>query len=93
MTSISIQKNNVRFFKPLKSFTVSGKEVGFATQYDLKNDKTGKSKTFNFFESTGSEWDVNTLWIYKSDDGFILNVTNSDVTEQQRQNYFDAKTR
>ncbi len=90
---ISIQNNKITYFAPHKSFWVSGKSVGFATTYEVENEKTGKTQIFFFDHSTGSEWDVNTMWIYKSKEGFTLNVTNSDVTEQMKQNYLEAKTR
>lgn len=90
---ISIQKNNIDYNPLTKTFTVSGKETKFATTYDVVNDKTGKSNIFFFDHSTGSEWDVNTIWVYKSVDGFTLNLTNSDLTQGRIDNYVEAKTR
>lgn len=90
---ISIQENNIQYSDLLKSFFINGKDVRFATTYELENEKTGKTKTFEFFESTGSEWDVNTIWIYKSEDGFTLEVGNEEVTKEMINNYLDAKIR
>lgn len=91
MTNISIQKNNVKYSKGL--FIVSGKSVKFDTSYSLKNEKTGKSVKFEFKESTGSEWDSNTIWIYKSSNGILLHLLNDDMTPQHAENYLRAKLR
>ena len=91
MTTLSIQNNNISFSKNV--FSVSGKEAGFATCYKVVNEKTGNSEIFNFVESTGSEWDANTFWIYRSKGGLQLNVSNNDVTPQHIENYLNAKLR
>lgn len=90
---ISIQGNNIQYSDLLKSFFVNGKDVRFATTYELENEKTGKSKTFKFDHSTGSEWDVKTKWIYKSEDEFVLEVGNEEVTKQMMEDYISAKIR
>lgn len=89
---IGIRKNKVAYHKVDKTFTVSGKSVQFGTEHSLLNEKTGVSKEFKLSHSTGSEWDPNTVWVYKSEDGFLLKVSNEDVTEVHARNYLKAKT-
>ena len=91
--NISIQKNKIQFSKLLNTFFVNGKDVKFDTLYMMINEKTGNKKLFSFTESTGSEWDVHTKWIYQSADGYILEVGNEDITQQMIDNYVEAKTR
>ena len=89
---IGIQKNKVNYLKEKNTFIVSGKGVQFGTEHSILNEKTGVSKTFKFSHSTGSEWDPNTVWVYKSEEGLVLHVTNDDVTPEQARNYLKAKT-
>ena len=88
MENISIQKNKVTYYNG--TFTVSGKNVKFATKYSLLNEDTGKSVVFELVESTGSEWDPYTMWVYESED-FQLFVLNDDVTPQHAENYLNHK--
>jgi hypothetical protein len=90
---VSIQRNKVSYDKNNKTFTVSGKDVRFAYSYTLVNNETDNKKDFSFKESTGSEWDPNTIWVYESEDGFILNVKNDDVTPEHAEKYLQAKLR
>jgi len=94
MATIKIYKSNVDYDKSTKTFSVSGNEVPqFGTKHILENEKTGNVAEFDFSHSTGSEWDVDTKWIYKSLSGFLLEIGNEDVTPQHAQNYLNAKLR
>ncbi len=79
------------FNKKDNNFSISGKDVKFASQYSIINEKTGKSKDFDLSHSTGSEWDPTTKWIYKTKCGITLIVSNDDVTKEQADNYLKSK--
>lgn len=89
---ISIQKHGVKYDKARLTFSVSGKLVLFDTTHTIRNEKTGGSKLFIFSHSTGSEWDPNTTWVYKSEDGFTLDVANDDLLPGAQDEYVKAKT-
>lgn len=93
MVQIYIQKHKVKFDKDSKTFSVKGKYVKFATRYELINQKTGNFTMFELVESTGSEWDKNTIWKYENKNGFKLNVGNENVTQSHIDNYLRAKNR
>jgi len=93
MVKIYIQKQNVKFDKATKTFSVKGKGIKFATQYEVINQKTGAFSIFDLVESTGSEWAPSTIWIYKNSNDFFLHVGNDDVTKQHVTNYKNAKLR
>jgi len=77
-----------------KTFLVNGNDVQFDTTYELENMMTGGRRVFHFDHSTGSEWDPNTKWIYKSTDGeYTLEVGNEDVTPAHAEAYLKAKLR
>jgi len=90
---ISIQKNHLTFIPEAKTFLVAGTEVKFGTEHIVVNDETGASMKFLFKESTGSEWDKFTVWIYHSHQGYELHVSNNDTTPEHAEAYFKAKTR
>lgn len=78
--------------KETKTFTISEKDVPFATEYHLVNKTTGNRKLFSFSHSTGSEWDVDTKYIYKSTDGITLEVCNDEeITKKRSEMYLQAK--
>ena len=77
--------------KQNKKFYVSGKDVHFDTSYILVNPKSGGQMEFSFSHSTGSEWDPNTVWVFKGDLGYELHVGNEDVTDRQKEAYLQAK--
>lgn len=90
MKLVSTEKT--KFVKKTNTFHISGKEVNFDTSYKLVNPKTKGSMEFELSHSTGSEWDNDTFWIYKSKCGkYELHVGNDDVTETHRQNYLEHK--
>lgn len=55
---------------------ISEKDIQFDLNYDVVSPHTGVTKKFSFECSTGSEYDPNTEWIYKSDDGYKLHICN-----------------
>jgi len=93
MATIKIYGTSTKYDKSTKTFTVDGRKSKFGTKQTLVNEKTNVSKEFDFSHSTGSEWETDTLWIYKSLDGYTLQVGNEDVTPQHAQNYLNAKMR
>lgn len=89
---ISIQKDNVSYLPKSKTFIVAGTDVKFGTSHILKNEKTGKEIEFTFKESTGSEWDKWTVWIYESlCSKYHLHVSNNDTTPAHADAYLKAK--
>lgn len=94
MTQIIFQHKNMIYRDKIKTFFVKGSAVQFDTSYQVINNDSKKSMQFDFHESTGSEWDPNTLWIYKSKDAqYTLVVGNDDVTPAHAQKYLEAKLR
>jgi len=90
MTTISTEKT--KFDKNTNVFHISGKEVIFSSEYKLINPATKGSMVFNLSHSTGSEWDSNTVWVYKSEcKKYELHVGNDDVTPAHAENYLRAK--
>jgi len=89
----NISTDQCIYNKETKTFTADGRKVQFDTSYTVYNPKTRGKMEFDFKESTGSEWDPKTLWVYKSKEGFTLNLTNEDVTPQHAQAYLEAKLR
>ena len=86
-----IQDSNINYDAKNKSFLGNGKRIPFATSYTLKNKDTNGEMTFDFKESTGSEWDPKTLWIYESKTGYKFILTNEDVTPAHANAYLTAK--
>lgn len=71
---------------------VSEKEVPFDTTYEVISPKTSVQKRFHFKRSTGPEFDINTEWVYKSEDGFEFRVCNDKrMTELAAANYLNHK--
>ena len=93
MAKLSIQNSKIKYDVPTKTFSVGGIGIPFGTKHSLTNEQTCGLKDFDFSHSTGSEWDVDTKWIYKSLDGYTLEIGNEDVTQEQRDNYMNAKMR
>jgi len=93
MAKINIYESKVQYEISTKKFTLDGRKTPFGTKHTLLNEKTGMSKDFNFSHSTGSEWASDTIWIYKSLDGYELHVGNEAVTPQHAQNSLNAKLR
>jgi hypothetical protein len=71
--------------------TISERDVRFDTEYNVVSP-SGNEKVFKFTHSTGPEYDVNTKWIYKSDDGLQLAVCNdADMVKKAAADYLKAK--
>jgi hypothetical protein len=73
---------------------VSEKDAIFDTEYEVVSNLTGVFKRFKFTESTGSEFDPKTEWIYKSEEGYELRICNDvETTRKQAEAYLKAKLR
>lgn len=91
MTRIELKKIPWSFEN--KVITISEKGLPFATEYVVVSPKGGE-KEFKFTHSTGPEFDPNTKWIYKSDDGLQLAVCNdAEMVKVAAKAYLDAKLR
>ena len=94
MVKITLSEINWSFNKETSTILISEKEVPFATTYNVISPTTGAGKVFEFSYSTGPEFDPKTNWVYKSDDGVVLSVSNDDeMTKRAAQNYLKAKLR
>jgi len=92
MTEITFDPTRHKFSNDTKTISISEKDVTFDTAYTVMNPKTGNSKRFDFTHSTGSEFDPNTKWIYKADNGVTLEVCNDAViTEIRAKEYLKHK--
>ena len=77
-----------------KAIIVSERDVPFATTYNVISPKTGRGMVFEFTHSTGSEWDAHTRWVYKSEDGLLLEVCNdARMVKLAADAYLKAKLR
>lgn len=93
MQKIDLGKISFKYNKETKTFSVSEKDVPFATSYEVIGRKTGETKQFGFSHSTGPEFDPNTKWVYTCGD-MILEVCNdAEMTEIAAQNYLKGKLR
>ena len=92
MKNITLIQGNFSFDKKSNTIRISGKKVPFQTSYKITNPQTGNSVVVEFKESTGSEWDPATLWIYEGN-GITLEVINDDVTPAHKESYLRAKLR
>jgi hypothetical protein len=73
---------------------LSEKGIPFDTTYEILNPATEVSKKFEFKNSTGSEWEADTKWIYKSEDGITLEVCNDPhLVKERAAAYLAAKLR
>lgn len=88
---VSIQENKIKFNKETKVFKLDGSRVKFATQYILMNDETKESRAFNFSHSTGSEWDPNTIWVYKTQEESLTLEVSNYVPEGTKEAYLESK--
>ena len=86
----TVDIKHLKYNKATKTFHADGNKVIFDTSYVVVNKETNNSMLFNFSHSTGSEWDRNTLWVYKGDNGITLELTNCFKGEEKT-NYFNAK--
>jgi len=87
-------KNILCFDKETNTFYGSEREIPFDSRYKVLNVSTNDSRIFEFVYSTGPEFDPKTQWIYKSEDGVQLIISNDpEITKRNAKNYLNAKTR
>ena len=92
MVKINLSEINWYFSKETSTVFISEKGVPFSTTYNVISPKTGVGKFFQFSHSTGPEFDPETCWIYKSEDGVVLSVSNDDeMTKLAAEQYLRAK--
>jgi predicted membrane metal-binding protein len=92
MTTVNLSSIKWSFNPQTKSILISEREIPFATTYTIISPKTGEGKVFSFSHSTGPEFDPKTQWIYTSEDGVILSVSNDPaMVETAARNYLKAK--
>jgi predicted membrane metal-binding protein len=92
MTTVNLSSIQWSFNSQTKSILISEREIPFATTYNVISPKTGVGKVFNFSHSTGPEFDPTTQWIYTSEDGTLLSVSNDPaMVKQAARNYLKAK--
>jgi hypothetical protein len=90
--NLDFVKAKLTYDKSTQTFSGSEKYIPFATSYNLRSPKGG-SKIFNFENSTGPEFDPNTKWIYKSNDGYTLEICNdAAITQRNADAYLKGKT-
>ena len=94
MITIHFDSKKHYYDKETKMFSVSERDVSFDTSYLLVNPETGKAVEFIFSHSTGPEFDADTKYIYKSENGLTLEVCNDrQITSIRAEMYVAAKTR
>jgi len=91
---MKISTGNLTYSTSTKTFYGSEKDIRFDTEYEVTSSETGNSRTFKFKRSTGPEFDPNTKWIYESECGLSLIISNDkEITERNAANYLAAKLR
>ena len=94
MHTITFNRPTHAYDPVTRTFTISEKDVPFATTYELLNPLTKNTKVFEFTHSTGPEFAADTKWIYKSEDDFTLEVCNDpEMVKVAAAAYLKAKTR
>ena len=90
MTKVDLKK--VKFSVEGGVIRVSEREVSFDTKYEVISSKTNLAKVFDFTHSTGPEFDINTEWVYVSEDGIEFRVCNDRIiTTTAASAYLKAK--
>jgi hypothetical protein len=90
MTTVDLKK--VKFLVENGAIRVSEREVSFDTKYEVISSKTNLAKVFDFTHSTGPEFDINTEWVYASEDGIEFRVCNDRImTAEAGAAYLKAK--
>ena len=90
MTKVDLKK--VKFLVENGVIRVSEREVSFDTKYEVISSKTNSAKVFDFTHSTGPEFDINTEWVYASEDGIEFRVCNDRImTAEAGAAYLKAK--
>lgn len=94
MVNITLSNIDCSYDKETSTILISERDVPFATTYNVISPKTGVGKLFEFSHSTGPEFDPNTSWIYYSEDGITLSVSNdAKMVKIAAENYLSAKLR
>ena len=94
MITIHFDSKKHHYDNETKVFSVSERDVSFDTSYSLVSPGISDSIVFDFFHSTGPEFDADTKYIYKSENGFTLEVGNDrHITSIRAEMYLAAKTR
>jgi len=89
---ILLEKDKYNYDKDTKTFTVSERGIPFSMNYKVINSNTGGSMKFDLSHSTGSEFDPDTKWIYKSDEFTLEVVQDKFLTKLRSERYLKAKT-
>ena len=88
MTHIEFNTNHCKWTESLKLISISESLVKFDTLYRLWNPLTKTGRVFEFSHSTGPEFSPDTTWVYKSDDGFTLEIVNDpELTSKRSKDY------
>lgn len=91
---IILTPSNTNYDAKTGTFVMSEVGIQFSMNYKLINPKTGDSREFELSHSTGSEWDPETVWVYKSDDGYTLIITqDTHLTKERSASYLKHKTK
>ena len=91
---VILENGKYSYDKETRTFTMSEKDIRFDTKYEVRNPSTNSSMEFNFTHSTGPEFASDTKWIYKSTEGYTLEVCNDPVMVKKAADaYLAAKTR
>lgn len=94
MTNVKLSNIEFKYSKEDKTFYISETQVPFDTTYILKSPTTNNEVEFTFTHSTGPEFDPDTRWIYKSDNGLKLEVCNHKLLTQLNASiYLEGKLR
>ena len=95
MHTIDLAEYPYTYNKGAKTFTIceklKGKILPFGTEYKLISPETRNEKVFTFSSQTGSEWDPNTKYIYKSDDITLEICQDKATTEARGKAYLEHK--
>lgn len=93
MITVNLASTKYVLNKETKTIMLSERDVRFGTEYKLQSP-SGVEKTFTLSHSTGPEFSPTTRWVYKSEDGLVLEVCNDAVmTELASESYLKAKLR
>ena len=89
---IKVDLKKVKFSVKNGVIRVSEREVSFDTKYEVISSKTNSVKVFDFSHSTGPEFDINTEWVYVSEDGIEFRICNDRImTSNSSAAYLKAK--
>ena len=90
---ILLTEHKYNYDKDTKTFTISERGIPFSMNYKVINPNTGGSRSFELSHSTGSEYDPDTIWIYKSGEFTLEIVQDKFLTKIRSDNYLRHKTK